>query len=83
MPRWARRTDSNHVQVCADLRKLGWDVESLNLPGMDAAARRGSVGRVVEIKVPGKKIRLTPLEARLAALLGENYKVITDAGELS
>jgi hypothetical protein len=81
--RWRRRSDANHVQVCAGLRALGWDVESLNTIGMDAVARKGDIGRVVEIKVPGKAIRLTVLEARLAALLGENYKIITTAEELS
>jgi hypothetical protein len=72
------KRDANEPDVFKALEKAG--CEPFRLTDIDIVAKDAlGVGQMIEVKVPGQELSLTPIQKKLAAMFGERYHVVSSA----
>lgn len=79
--RWAMKRDSNEAELFHILRDMHVDVRRLT--DIDIVGRnvRDGVGRMLEVKVPGREKALRPIQKTLKLWFPEHYRIVTNVDE--
>jgi hypothetical protein len=74
VPRWANKRDANHADICRAFKVAG--IDYIELFDFDVAARGlDGIGRLIEIKVPGREKGLTEKQVDLQRIFGDRFVI--------
>lgn len=77
--RYAARRDGNESEIIAALQSAGCDV--LTADNIDLIVGRSGMNFLIEVKYPGRRRRLRPIQTRLRDSWRGQYSIVTSAEE--